>query len=125
MVILMIVIFVSVFTFCEVVTKNAEKKKHKEQEEITGDPFEELATAARSATQAVEELTEAIETRNARSGRIISKTSNPPSHRCDGDCANCPPHYGYRYGRWYYGHGHTRGCQRGGPGGDSRRTYRD
>ena len=19
---------------------------------------------------------------------------------CDGDCANCPPHYGYRYGRW-------------------------
>ena len=23
--------------------------------------------------------------------------------RCNGDCANCPPHYGYRYGRWYYG----------------------
>ena len=20
------------------------------------------------------------------------------------------PHYGYRYGRWYYGHGHTYGC---------------
>ena len=36
------------------------------------------------------------------------------SGRCDGDCANCPPHYGYRYGRWYYGHGHIRGCQRGG-----------
>lgn len=30
------------------------------------------------------------------------------------DCANCPPHYGYRYGRWYYGHGHIYGCQRGG-----------
>ena len=34
--------------------------------------------------------------------------------RCDGDCANCPPHYGYRYGRWYYGRHHTRGCQFGG-----------
>lgn len=36
---------------------------------------------------------------------------------CDGDCANCPPHYGYRYGRWYYGHHHVRECERGGNGG--------
>lgn len=34
--------------------------------------------------------------------------------KCDGDCANCPPHYGYRYGRWYYGHGHVHGCEFGG-----------
>ena len=47
------------------------------------------------------------------------------SRRCDGNCANCPPHYGYRYGRWYYGHGHMRGCQRGGNGGASGRTHRD
>lgn len=33
---------------------------------------------------------------------------------CNGDCANCPPHYGYRYGRWYYGHGHNYGCEFGG-----------
>jgi len=33
---------------------------------------------------------------------------------CDGDCAHCPPHYGYRYGRWYYGHGHMYGCEFGG-----------
>ena len=33
---------------------------------------------------------------------------------CDGDCANCPPHYGYRYGRWYYGHDHIEGCEFGG-----------
>lgn len=33
---------------------------------------------------------------------------------CTGDCANCPPHYGYRYGRWYYGHDHTHGCEFGG-----------
>ena len=32
---------------------------------------------------------------------------------CDGDCANCPPHYGYRYGRWYYGKGHQYGCEFG------------
>ncbi|WP_322181544.1 hypothetical protein [Neglectibacter caecimuris] len=34
--------------------------------------------------------------------------------RCTGDCANCPPHYGYRYGRWYYGHDHQYGCEFGG-----------
>ncbi len=33
---------------------------------------------------------------------------------CDGDCAHCPPHYGYRYGRWYYGRHHQYGCQFGG-----------
>ena len=39
---------------------------------------------------------------------------------CDGDCANCPPHYGYRYGRWYYGKGHQYGCEFGGNKGDGR-----
>ena len=34
--------------------------------------------------------------------------------RCNGDFANCPPHYGYRYGRWYYGHDHVHGCEFGG-----------
>ena len=36
------------------------------------------------------------------------------SGRCDGNCANCPAHYGYRHGRWYYGHGHNYGCEFGG-----------
>lgn len=36
------------------------------------------------------------------------------NRHCNGDCANCPPHYGYRYGRWYYGHGHVYGCEFGG-----------
>lgn len=52
-------------------------------------------------------------------------SSNNHSHYCNGDCANCPPHYGYRYGRWYYGHGHQSGCERGGNGGQTGRTYRD
>ena len=50
---------------------------------------------------------------------------NDHSRRCNGDCDHCPPHYGYRYGRWYYGHGHQRSCERGGNGGASGRTYRD
>lgn len=42
--------------------------------------------------------------------------SNQHRHngRCNGDCAHCPPHYGYRYGRWYYGHDHVHGCEFGG-----------
>lgn len=56
----------------------------------------------------------------------ISMSSKPRDNgRCNGDCANCSPHYGYRYGRWYYGHGHQHGCERGGNGGRTGRTYRD
>lgn len=42
-------------------------------------------------------------------GRIQSHNG-----RCSGNCAVCPPHYGYRYGRWYYGHDHVYGCEFGG-----------
>lgn len=58
-------------------------------------------------------------------GRSNQKVGKKHSGRCDGDCANCPPHYGYRYGRWYYGHGHRYGCQRGGNGGASGKCGRD
>lgn len=43
-----------------------------------------------------------------------SSTKSPHSGCCTGDCAHCPAHYGYRYGRWYYGHHHTHGCEFGG-----------
>lgn len=59
------------------------------------------------------------------SGISQGKSKHSHSHRCNGDCNNCPAHYGYRYGRWYYGHGHQRGCERGGNGGATGRTYRD
>ena len=39
---------------------------------------------------------------------------------CNGDCEHCPPHYGNRYGRRYYGKGHSSGCERGGNGGPGR-----
>ena len=52
-----------------------------------------------------------LDAEKAMKGRGNLKKHNG---RCDGDCANCPPHYGYRYGRWYYGHHHSHGCEIGG-----------
>ena len=52
-------------------------------------------------------------------GMAMAGSPKPKSTgRCTGDCAHCPPHYGYRYGRWYYGHGHQYGCEFGGNKGD-------
>lgn len=49
-------------------------------------------------------------------GMIGEENNRSHKHngKCNGDCANCPPHYGYRYGRWYYGHHHQYGCEFGG-----------
>lgn len=47
-------------------------------------------------------------------GSIDNSSQQRHNVRCNGDCANCPPHYGYRYGRWYYGHDHVHGCEFGG-----------
>ena len=49
---------------------------------------------------------------------LVGKGKKKHDGHCDGDCANCPPHYGYRYGRWYYGKGHQYGCEFGGNKGD-------
>jgi len=48
--------------------------------------------------------------------RLGKKNQPRQKHKgsCDGDCANCPAHYGYRYGRWYFGHHHSHGCEFGG-----------
>ena len=45
---------------------------------------------------------------------LIFEVPKKHNGRCNGNCANCPPHYGYRYGRWYYGHDHVEGCEFGG-----------
>ena len=45
---------------------------------------------------------------------LTGRDGEEHGRRCDEDCANCPPHYGYRYGRWYYGKGHQHGCEFGG-----------
>lgn len=47
-------------------------------------------------------------------GSVSGPKKKGHNGRCNGDCANCPPHYGYRYGRWYYGHDHVHGCEFGG-----------
>ena len=58
--------------------------------------------------------------------RLISERLRTKHNgRCDGNCASCPPHYGYRYGRWYYGHAHQHGCVLGGNGGASGKCSRD
>lgn len=44
----------------------------------------------------------------------LSDHARKHNGRCNGDRAHCPPHYGYRYGRWYYGHDHQYGCEFGG-----------
>ena len=50
-----------------------------------------------------------------------TKKARKHSGKCDGNCASCPPHYGYRHGRWYYGHSHVEGCEFGGNKGDGGR----
>ena len=45
---------------------------------------------------------------------LLDNKKQPHSGRYNVDCAHCPPHYGYRYGRWYYGHDHTHSCEFGG-----------
>lgn len=56
-------------------------------------------------------------------GMLSEPDNNRGRHsgRCDGDCAHCPPHYGYRYGRWYFGHDHQHGCEFGGNRGSGSR----
>ena len=51
-------------------------------------------------------------------GAGLADRTRSRERRCNGDCANCPPHYGYRHGRWYYGKGHQYGCEFGGNKGD-------
>ena len=54
----------------------------------------------------------------AAGSALAGRGKKKNNRHCDGDCANCPPHYGYRYGRWYYGTGHQYGCEFGGNRGD-------
>ena len=63
--------------------------------------------------------------RHSSWGSFSRHSTKKKGRHCDGDCANCPAHYGYRYGRWYYGHGHQWGCERGGDGGQRGLTLRD
>lgn len=50
----------------------------------------------------------------AAGAALADRDKEKHNGHCKGNCANCPPHYGYRYGRWYYGKGHQYGCEFGG-----------
>ena len=45
---------------------------------------------------------------------LIGNKEKKHNGKCNGNCADCPPHYGYRFGRWYYGCNHEHGCEFGG-----------
>ena len=106
---------------------------------IPDSEIEELGRAAQEAADNIDNMINQKEQNQKRQKRAkfwgillgigagLAKGSKKKKHdgHCDGDCANCPPHYGYRYGRWYYGHGHQHGCVFGGNGGRSGKTYRD
>ena len=111
------------------------------------DIFSELGRAAQGAADSINKLADDIErlpkkkklgfwgalaallgsssssSHSSDNGGFATKKKH--SGRCDGDCANCPAHYGYRYGRWYYGHAHQHGCEFGGNGGAKGKCYRD
>ena len=91
--------------------------------------IEELGRAAQEAANNIDNAINQMEQNRKRQRRAKfwgillgigaglangSKKKRKHDGHCDGDCANCPPHYGYRYGRWYYGHGHNHGCVFGG-----------
>lgn len=112
----------------------------KEFNNASEDVFEELGRTAHEAADSINAPAEQIE-RNKRQQKrskfwgillgigagLSNSSSKKHKHNgmCDGDCDNCPAHYGYRYGRWYYGHGHQRGCEFHGNGGRTGKTYRD
>ena len=55
----------------------------------------------------------ALSEKMPKANKITHRKRNAAA-ACTGNCASCPPHYGYRYGRWYYGHDHVHGCELGG-----------
>ncbi len=52
--------------------------------------------------------------KNPRANKQDKALRRKGSIQCGLGNPNCKPHYGYRYGRWYYGHHHTEGCEFGG-----------
>ena len=74
----------------------------------------------RDAERLVRQLNQNDDSEDFWSIPIKEETNRRKGHggKCTGDCKNCPPHYGYRYGRWYYGHCHIYGCEFGGNKGD-------
>ena len=95
--IIVCVVFVFLFTIFEKIASRTNAKGEKVKKKIKN-----------SVSEDFEEIALFLATEDMKSSKE-KKTG-----KCDGDCANCPPHYGYRHGRWYYGRNHVEGCERGG-----------
>lgn len=93
------------------------REEDNEQEEIDEDPLEEVIIAVDDYAWSPPKKPGFFTTLfGVIAGVNLASDSGHRRHtgHCNGDCANCPPHYGYRYGRWYYGHDHVHGCEFGG-----------
>lgn len=75
-------------------------------------PFDSSITLTRPIERGPGLIETLLSIASESSSRNSSNTRN--QRRCTGDCDHCPAHYGYRYGRWYYGHHHVYGCEFGG-----------
>ncbi len=97
--------------------REEEEYKNEEPEEIEADePLEEVDIYVEDYSPSPKRPGFFATLFGEISGVSMASGSNQHRHngRCNGDCAHCPPHYGYRYGRWYYGHDHVHGCEFGG-----------
>ena len=97
--------------------REEEEYKNEEPEEIEADePLEEVDIYVEDYSPSPKRPGFFATLFGEISGVSMASGSNQHRHngRCNGDCAHCPPHYGYRYGRWYYGHYHVHGCEFGG-----------
>ena len=107
---------------------------------MTGEELDCLTAEINAAERGVDMETEGINRRKRHKKALFSAAcigsfvgivkglftgSKKHGGKCDGNCDSCPAHYGYRYGRWYYGHGHQRGCEFHGNGGKWGKTYRN
>jgi len=93
------------------------REEDDEQEEVEEEPLEEITIAADGYAAPPPHKPGFFTTLlGVIAGVNLAGGSEQRRHtgHCNGDCANCPPHYGYRYGRWYYGHDHVHGCEFGG-----------
>lgn len=94
-----------------------EDEEYEEEEEIEEEPLEEVDTYIDDyVPEPPAPKLGFFGTLFAAIAGVGAASNHSQKHngRCNGDCANCPPHYGYRYGRWYYGHDHVHGCEFGG-----------
>ncbi len=94
--------------------KVAHKSNIQLEEAFDEEPYEEYQVPQKRSGLGPLGMIAAIALGLLGGGKQKDNTNKWYRGRCNGDCAHCPPHFGYRYGRWYFGRHHQYGCQFGG-----------